>query len=221
MNMKYPNAAKGLNKIYIAEILSIIAAVLTIVVVILVGANHVDTSISGEEAVQVLQAANIGTPVVILGIFMILLMLVGYIMNLIGIINASKDEGAFKQALWMLLASMVFGIVASALENSNAQVANWLKVPSTLFDLVVTLYVLEGIANLAGNLGRKEIVDMSRNCRTYLMSALILSAAAQVFAALGTTGTTLNTTSGIAAGLLQIVAYVIYLRVLNKARLMQ
>ena len=86
--MKYPNAAKGLNKIYIAEILSIIAAVLTIVVVILVGANHVDTSISGEEAVQVLQAANIGTPVVILGIFMILLMLVGYIMNLIGIINA-------------------------------------------------------------------------------------------------------------------------------------
>ena len=53
------------------------------------------------------------------------------------------------------------------------------------------------------------------------MSALILAAAAEVFAALGTTGTALNTSSGIASGLLQIIAYVIYLRVLNKARLMQ
>lgn len=53
------------------------------------------------------------------------------------------------------------------------------------------------------------------------MCALVLSAAAEVFVALGTTGSALNTTSGIAASLLGIVAYVVYLRVLNKARLMQ
>ena len=49
----------------------------------------------------------------------------------------------------------------------------------------------------------------------------MLSAAAEVFVALGTAGTTLSTPSGVAAALLQIVAYVVYLRVLNKARLMQ
>ena len=219
--MRYPNAAKGIKKIYIAEILSILAAVLAIALVIMVAANHVDTGISGEEAAQALQSANIGAPFVIFGVAMMLLMVVSYFMNLSGIVNASKDEEGFKRALWVLLASIAFGIVAAILENSNARVANWLKVPSTLFELVVTIYVLEGIGNLARNLGKKEIVDMSAQCRTWLICALVLSAAAEVFVSLGTTGTALNTTSGIAAALLQIVAYVVYLRVLNKARLMQ
>lgn len=219
--MRYPNAAKGLKKIYLAEILGTLAAVLAIVIVILVATSHVDTGASGEEAAQALQTANIGGTFVIVGVAMIVLMLVSYIMNLSGIIDASKDEEGFKRALWALLASMVFGIVAAILENSNARVANWLKVPSTLFELVVTIYVLEGIANLANNLGKREIADMSAKCRNYLMIALILSAAAEVFVALGVAGSTLSTTSGIAAGLLQIVAYVVYLQVLNKARLMQ
>ena len=63
--MKYPNAAKGINKIYIAEILSIMAAILAIVVMILVASNNIDTGISGEEASRALQAANIGTPFII------------------------------------------------------------------------------------------------------------------------------------------------------------
>ncbi len=219
--MKYPNAAKGINKIYFAEILSIIGAALAIVMVILMAANHIDTSIGGEEAAQALRSANISTLFVIYGVLMTLILLVAYILNLVGIINASKDEAGFKRALWVLLASMAFAIIASVLENSNPQVANWLKVPSTLFELVVAIYVLEGISNLAGSLGKKQIVDMCAQCRTWFMCALILSAAAETFVALGTNGSVLNTASGVASGLLQIVAYVVYLRVLNKARLMQ
>ena len=219
--MRYPNAAKGIKKIYLAEILGILALVLAIVMAIMVAGSHVDTSLSGEEAAQALQAANLGTPFVILGVAMMLLMLVSYFMNLIGVINASKDDEVFKMALWALLASIAFGVVAAILENSNAKVASWLKVPSTLFELVVTIYVLEGIGNLARNLGKNDIADLSKQCRTWMMYALVLSAAAEVFVALGTTGSALNTTSGIAASLLGIVAYVVYLRVLNKARLMQ
>ena len=218
--MRYPNAAKGIKKIWIAEILSILAALLIAALVILVSANHVDTSISGEEAVQVLEAAKISGPIVVLGVGM-LLMLVSYFLNMAGIITASKDEAGLKRALWTLLASMAFGIVAAILENSNVKVANWLKIPSTLFELVVMIYVLEGIANLAKNLGKKDIADMSTQCRTWMMCALILASAAEAFVAMGTEGSTLNTTSGVAAALLQIVAYVLYLRVLNKARKMQ
>lgn len=219
--MKYPNAVKGLNRIYIAEILSILVAVLIIVLAAMAGVSHVSTNAGSEEATHALQSTNLGTPFVILGIAMMLLMLVSWCLNLVGIINASKDETGFKQALWFFLASMAFGIAGAIMESSNAKVAGWLKVPSTLFELVVMIYVLEGIANLAKNLGKKEIVDKSAQCRTWLMSALILAAAAEVFATLGTTGTALTTGSGIASGLLQIIAYVIYLRVLNKARLMQ
>ena len=213
--MRYPSAAKGIRKIWIAEILGIAMAVLVIVLVFMMAANNVDTSIGGEEA------AKIAGPVIGLGICISLLLVASYILNLIGISNAAKDEGAFKRALWVLLASMAFGIVASFLQNSNPRISNWLEVPSTLFELVVMIYVLEGIANLARNLGKNDIVDLSVQCRTWLMCALVLSAAAEVFVALGTNGTVLSTTSGIAAALLQIIGYVIYLRVLNRARQMQ
>ena len=216
--MKYSNAAKGISKIYIAEILSILGAVPAIIIAILAAANHVDTSLSGEAAAQTLKSANIGTAVVILGIVMIAAMLVSFILNLSGILDASKDEAGFKRALWALFASMAFGIIASILKSSNPRVSNWLQVPSTLFELVVTIYVLEGIGTLADNLGKKQISDMSRDCRTWLISALVLSAAAEILVSLGSTGSVLNTTSGIAAALLQIIAYVVYLRVLSKAR---
>ncbi len=219
--MKYPNAAKGINKIYIAEILSIMAAVLAVVMMILVAANNVDTSISGEEAAQVLQKANIGTSFVVLGVVMMLLMLVSFFMNLTGIISASKDEAGFKRALWVLLAGIVFEIIASVLQNSSLQAANWLKVPATLCDLVVMIFVLEGITTMADSLVRKDISDMCAKCRTYLLCVLSLSAAAEVLASLGVTGSAMHSTTGIAAYLLEIVAYVFYLRVLNKARLMQ
>ena len=104
--MKYPNAAKGLNRIYIAEILSILVAVLIIVLAAMAGVSHVSTNAGSEEATQALQSANLGTPFVILGIAMMLLMLVSWCLNLVGIINASKDETGFKQALWFFLASM-------------------------------------------------------------------------------------------------------------------
>lgn len=219
--MRYPNAAKGIKKIWIAEILGILATVLAVVLVIMVSASHIDTSMSGEEAAQALETAKIAGPVVAFGVVMMLVMLVSYILNLIGILNASKDDVGFKNALWVLLASIAFGIGAGILQNSNPRVAHWLQVPSTLFELVVTIYVLDGIANLARNLGKNDIVDLSKQCRTWLMCALVLSAAAETFVAIGTQGSVLNTASGVAAGLLQIVGYVIYLRVLYKARQMQ
>ena len=219
--MKYPNAARGIKKIYIAEILCILGSVMAIGIAIMVGANRIDTGIDGQAAAQALQSAGIAVPFTILGVMMMLLMVLSYILNLSGIVNASKDDEGFKLALWTLLASIVFGIAAALLESSNAKVANWLKVPSTLLEMVVMIYVLEGINNMAKGLGNKEVADMSAQCRTWLISALILSAVAEALVALGTAGTALHTTSGVVAALLQIVAYVVYLRVLNKARLMQ
>ena len=219
--MKYPNAAKGIKKIYIAEILSVLAALLAIGIAIMVGTAGIDPSIDGQSAAQVLQNTNIAVPFTVTGVLLMVLMLLSYILNLIGIVNASKDDDGFKRALWMLLASIAFGLAAAALESSNAKAANWLKVPSTLFELVSVIFVLEGITGVAEGLGNKEVAAMSAQCRTWLISALALSAAAEAFVALGTAGTAMHTTSGVAAALLQIAACVVYLRVLNKARLMQ
>jgi len=101
--MRFPNADKGIRKIYIAEIMGILAAVLAIVLVFMAAANHIDTNMSGEEVTQAIETSKIGGPAVVFSIFMLLLMLASYILNLIGISNAAKDEDGFKRALWVLL----------------------------------------------------------------------------------------------------------------------
>ena len=73
--MKYPNAAKGIKKIYIAEILGILAAVLLIVMVSMTAASGVDKGMSGEAVAQTMQAADMGAPFVVLGVVMMLVML--------------------------------------------------------------------------------------------------------------------------------------------------
>lgn len=219
--MRYPNADKGIKKIYIAEILGILAAIMAIIMVFVAAANSANATSTEEAVVQAVQSTTIGTPIIILGVVMMLVMLVSYILNLIGISNAAKDDEGFKKALWVQLGCIVFSVASAILENNNPRPANWLKVPSTLLELVVIIYVLEGIGNLARNLGKSDIAGLSAQCKSWMMGALVLSAAAEVFVALGTTGSTLNTASSVAAALLQIVAYVVYLRVLNKARLMQ
>lgn len=219
--MKYPNAAKGINKIFIAEILSILGAVLALIIAIMAVTNNVDTSLSGDAAAQALESTNIAAPFATLGIVMMVLMVVSFFLNFIGILNASKDEIGFKKALWALCASIAFSIAAGFLAGSNPRLANWLEVPSTLFELVVTIYVLEGIGTLADKLGKKNISEMSRSCRTWFMSALILSAAAQILVSIGVSNSALTSASGIAAALLQLVAYVVYVRVLSKARHME
>jgi len=219
--MRYPNADKGIKKIYLAEILAILAAVLAIVLVIIAAVNSVDKGISGDAVAQVVESAKTSTPIIVFGVLMMLLMLASYILNLIGISNAAKDEEGFKKALQAQLGCIAFGVVSAIMQTGNPRPADWMKVTSTLMELVVIIFVLEGIGNLARKLGRQDIAGLSAQCKTWMMCALVLSAAAEIFVALGTTGSTLNTASGVAAALLQIVAYVVYLRVLNKARLMQ
>ncbi len=46
--MRYPNAAKGIKKIFLAEILSIIAAALCVGVLVLLAVSHVNLNESGD-----------------------------------------------------------------------------------------------------------------------------------------------------------------------------
>ena len=219
--MKYPNAAKGIKRIYIAEILSISAIVLSIGIRVILAVGKVEMSNRTEEITQALRDANILAPFAIFGIGMMVLLLLSYFFNLAGILKASKDEAGFKRALWVLLAGIAIDFIVSILQNSNDPLADWLKIPSTLCTMVVTLFVLQGIGRLAENLGKREISDMSARCRTFLISALILSVFAKVFVALQAAESTMKTTSGITSYLLEIIAYVFYIRVLKKARSMQ
>ena len=88
--MKFPNTFKGIKKIWIAEMLMLLAAVLSIVLVFVIAGNSVvidDAVVVNTEAVK--------TPTAIIGIGAAVIILVAFLLNLIGIINCRKDDKNF------------------------------------------------------------------------------------------------------------------------------
>ncbi|MBR3494255.1 MAG: hypothetical protein IKH38_02405 [Clostridia bacterium] len=219
--MRYPNAAKGIKKIYLAEILGIVAAVFGIGILVLTAVRNVDLSAGGDALRTNMESAGIVTQFVIYGIAAILLVLVSYFLGIAGILQASKDEESFKRALWVELLGLALTIVIAYLQNSSPRIASWLNIAVTVCAMTVTLLVLEGICRLAESLGRKDITALAEQSRKYLLIAYLLSAVGELFVALNPGDPFYVSASGVAAFLMDIAAYVLYLRVLSRAKTMQ
>lgn len=87
--------------------------------------------------------------------------------------------------------------------------------------MMVTLLVVDGICKLADSLGKKEISTLGEQCRKYLVIAFILAVVGKFFVAINPGNPNYMSASMITAYLLEIVVYVLYLRILGKVRMMQ
>ena len=219
--MRYPNAAKGIKRIYVAEIISIIAALLGISILAILAVNKVNLNVSGEELKGKMEDVMILIPFLIYAFASIALLLLSFFLTLGGIINASRDEVSFKRALWTLLAGIVVSVAVSVIQNSNHLIANCLNIISTAFTMLTTLFVLEGICKLAGSLGKKEIVTAGEECRRLLIGTFILSAVLEIAMVLIPSEKNLEHYIQIGVYVLDIMAYILYIKVLAKARKMQ
>ena len=68
--MRYPNADKGIKKIFIAEILEILGAVMGIAIIAMLAANKIDLKTSSDAIAQALQASNLAALAVVLAFAM-------------------------------------------------------------------------------------------------------------------------------------------------------
>ena len=86
--------------------------------------------------------------------------------------------------------------------------------------MMVTLLVVDGICKLADSLGKK-ISTLGEQRRKYLVIAFILAVVGKFFVAINPGNPNYMSASMITAYLLEIVVYVLYLRILGKVRMMQ
>ncbi len=218
--MKFPNAAKGIRKIYLAEILSIAAAVLGIIILEVFALNQVGMNNSGAALKETLEGVGLYVPFMLYGAAAIVLFIVSFVLNAAGIAQAARDEAAFKRALLALVLSVVAAGVISVVQNTNRQVANWLNIAATFCTLTVFLMVIGGICALADKVGDKAVAALGEKTRKYLWCTFLLSAAAETVVALFPGDAGLSNQFGVVANVLDIVAYILYIRLLAKARLM-
>ena len=152
--MKFPNAAKGVKKIFNAEIISLIAALIGGAGLIpgLIGASQE----TGDSVGTTLLAVS-GALLIVSGIAL----LVAGIMNIIGFIQAAKDEEGIKRAVLCAVFSALFAFVAAFFENQTGFLGGLGTVLSsiaTVLNMLVALFMIGGLMNLSANLALSILI---------------------------------------------------------------
>ena len=214
--MRFPNAFRGIKKIWLAELLMLLAAVIGIVLIVVIAAN---STLVGEEIVVNEDAVR--TPAAILGIGTALIALVAFVLNLLGLINARKDDSAFSIALFVTLLGIVASVISS-IWSGNQGLVKWMDTVLTICSLFASYYVLTGIANLAEQYPDEATKALALKSRTLLEGTFCATAIFKLIINIFKIqdGSTIYTILSIVALVLELVSYVLYLRALSKGKKM-
>ena len=214
--MRFPNAFSGVKKIWLAEILMLLAAIIGIIMIVVVATNG---TLVGENEIVINESAK--TPISILGIASGVIALIAFILNLVGLIIARKDDSGFKIALLVT----VLGVVAAAISaiwSTNAGLVKWMDTLTTIFSMFASYYVLTGIANLADQIPDEATKKLALKSRTLVegsfCATVIFKLIINIFKIQD--GSTIYTILSVVALLLELVSYILYLRALSKGKKM-
>ena len=214
--MRFPNAAKGVSRIFLAEILALIASVVMFIATFM----GILTFAANETG-----AANgvIGAGIGMLGFLTAagFLGIISFILNIVGIVNASKDEESFRSALMCTVVGIIVSVIGSIF-SANVFVYDICGIISRLMSLIVTVLVILGIIRLADRLHNAAVSANGRMQLKLIVAIYCVSIIASIVVAfLG--GQAASTVAGIVAivsAVLSIVQYILYLIFLSKAKKM-
>ena len=210
--MQFPNALEGVKKIYKAEIIALIGAIVGFVAAILgaVGAQSDSTGVLAGAGVLI--------------IAMSVLFIIGFVMNIIGLNKAKPDEDNFKYALY----AVIVGIIASLLlgfAKSGSFLSELGDTLNQICNFLCTWYVCTSIINLAKSLEDAGMEQKGVNARRLLLTTWCFTLVLNVLGTVlkNSSSIALGVVSGIillAAAVVRIIAYILYLKLLSKARTM-
>ena len=207
--MKFENAYEGVKKIYTAEILAIVAAACGIIAAIVGVVSLASRSAGG----------LLGTG--FFGIAAAVLFVVSYIMNIVGINRASKDEAAFKNALYVVLAGIVVSIVGSFFKEGTFM-NGLFSTLNTVCNFLVTFLVCQGIINLAEKLEDAAVAEKGKKVQKLMLIVWIIAIVVKLISAIlgGGAAAVVGGILGIVGSVISIVAFVLYLGLLGKGKRM-
>ncbi len=164
--MKFPNAFSGSKKLFVAEILALITAVLVIIGA-LVAFGSIKKLAAGEGDVGTLLGG--GALILIGGIVGIL----AIIFQFIGVTACSKDEPKFKMALTALIVELVASTISSF---TNGTVKYIFEAIQIIASVAAIYFVITGFITLANKLGRSDVASFGKITLYVSIGVLALSA---------------------------------------------
>ena len=214
--MKFPNAAKGISKIFTSEILALIAAIATGVASILAAVMYASAKTNSTAGAA---ASGIGTLVLVLGASVLLV--IALILKIVGVVQTSKDEDSFKMIIYLTIFTLIVAVVA-AIFSRVTFLNNIANAVSAIGGFVTTLLIILGIGNLGVQVGNDEVIDKCSSQFKLILGIGIVALLARFFCIFLPTVPAQGIVIALAvvALVLSVIQYILYLSLLSKAKKM-
>lgn len=205
--MKYPNASNGVNKIFMSEIIALTASIILAVCSIVLMVCY------EKPGLEVLSAIMGALVLVSLGIFV-----VSYILQIVGINRATKDEPAFKVSLIAIIGALVITILEAIFYEQNETVTFLLEIGGDVAKFFLVHYIIHGIMHITEHLGRPDMTKKGNKIFRVIYIAIGFEVIVRVFEIIfgKKLGEELSMPFGIAANILNVLEYILFLNYVRK-----
>ncbi|MBK6087395.1 hypothetical protein [Ruminococcus difficilis] len=218
--MSFPNAAKGIKKIYRAEILKLISYICLFFAAVTGAIAFLSTSddVTSASSEALSMGGFIGA--ILFGAAFGILMIIAFILNLVGYINARNDNENFKTALVFLIVSIVFSIISVIVLHNG--LSNIIYSMATLSETLATIFVIAGVMQIANQLGRDDVNKKGATVLKLIITAEVISFILTFISTFLRGGTTdiISTALFLASLVVTFIKFVMYLSFLSKSKKM-
>ena len=216
--MQFPNAAKGVKKIFSAEIIVLFSVIfLGIGTTVALAARYNDALRT--EAMEIASLAGL-----LAGAALILFAL---IFEFIGVVQASKDEDAFKGVIYLTMFNFAIQ-VANAFFTNNTVINPIASGASSVVSVITTVLIILGFCSIAGQLGKTDIVQKGKRILRIIICIAVISITLRLVLSFlpenldeaGTFTRVLVLTLSVLSVMLHIAEYILFISFLSKSKKM-
>lgn len=159
--MRFPHAYKGVKLIFIAELVSIVSAVVALIAAIFVPIIDSGTG-------------TLSTPYQTLLLIAAIASIIVFVIQLCGLFIGASESREFRIGLWVIFVGLAATITSLILQSIDATkglpvVFAVLDTVAAIADFVVIMCILFGIASLASQLGYTEMEEDGRRLAFYII----------------------------------------------------
>ena len=211
----YQNVKKGLDLLYLQQILKIVEVILTIVTSLFAA-----LTVGSALLLSSVLATLFGVLTGLFGVLLVIAAIADFVLGLLGILNASKDEILYKNALVWLVIGIAFTILGFFITDSSKFI--W-KLIRSIFDaaegfcsFMVIYSVINATVNVAQAIGNVEVFSLGQQRANSFKTIYIVAIILKFLAFIPAIGGILD----LAGSIIMIVIFVQYLGFLGKAKMM-
>lgn len=204
--MNFSNARSGVKKIFMSEIIALIASVLMVIFAVIAMICDEYPQFNGG-----LPASGIAV-LIAFGIYVF-----AYGLQIFGIVLATKDESAFKVSLYAIIGLLV-ATVLEAIFHENETLSFVFEITQDAAEFFLVHYIIHGIMHLSEHLERPDMTKKGNRIFKVIYIALAFEVVVRIFEMIfgKEIGEELSAPFGIAAAVLKVVENILFLSYIAK-----